>query len=838
MTLAAYYKLDSDVNDYSGNALDGTNTGVTFATGKVNNAGSFDGAADKIDAFGISEVDDWSISLWVYLDTDINTYYYPIGLSTTKGIFFGGTTQSQKWGIYDGTSFLLGSVISTLTWTHITITKSGTTYTLYLNGVQDNSGTLLDIDIDDLNIGVRSDDTLWHDGLIDDVRVYDHTLSLSEIIDIYNFDGEHELLIDDTDLSLELYSGLFSDVDVTYRINYAELILFDDSYSRVITKLREIAIKQLRIYVNGTLKYNGIVENWTPNEDGDIELYSIDYSLKLNGDPITIYDCAGNTASTIIADLISTYGGGLFTTSISSTTATYDDIFRYMTPLEIMQELALREFHSLRLTPARQWVFAARDTNDLGITYSEGTDFFDPSIKKASNRIKNSYYIIDSIGQPYKKKDLQSASNNFTRTAFLDIPDATTESQVRNYLDARLIKNSNVLTPTIIDVPQDFTLVSTGLIRMNYAKLAWVDRLTYVMGVIHSLNTPNSSIELVNYDPEADEAISDLFFDRRQLQKRNIDNTKDLIILADALVDVGMSSSIVIEKQTITNFQWNEAGQDDNATWNSTPTAWSEILSSSTMKILNTNLTRLRDLIQGEAVTLFDAANTTIELGSGTTAVTVTDSSLDTAIANTNQPMDPGFPQDGNDGEMIHQISIDDSDAVSFTANEAGLYVDGTLMARIVFSSSISKSEDENIRVKITTAFSDLNPTILMTRFLNKIRDLCQGKSVQALDNANTYIEYGSGNTAVTATDSDLANDNIPLTRKSQSVGFPKDDTDTAVAKFSTNITDSDLSTFSAIEMGMFENTDLLLRLVLDDNLDKAAGENVKTEIKLRFMEA
>ena len=141
------------------------------------------------------------------------------------------------------------------------------------------------------------------------------------------------------------------------------------------------------------------------------------------------------------------------------------------------------------------------------------------------------------------------------------------------------------------------------------------------------------------------------------------------------------------------------------------------------------------------------------------------------------------------------------------------------------------------IRVRTTTLFSDVDPIKVMTRFLNKLRDLAQGKTVQALDNANTIIEYGSGTTAVTATDADLANDNLPATRKTMTTGYPQDGTDTAVAKFATEITNTDIVSFDAYELGLFENTDLLFRFVLDSVLKKATGEKIKTEIKISFIE-
>lgn len=48
MALVAYYPLNGDANDYSGNELHGTATNVTWTDGKVGQAGSFNGTTAYI----------------------------------------------------------------------------------------------------------------------------------------------------------------------------------------------------------------------------------------------------------------------------------------------------------------------------------------------------------------------------------------------------------------------------------------------------------------------------------------------------------------------------------------------------------------------------------------------------------------------------------------------------------------------------------------------------------------------------------------------------------------------------------------------------------------------
>ena len=70
------------------------------------------------------------------------------------------------------------------TWMHITATYDGNTIRLYINGVEENSLTN-DFDIgvthNDLTIGASDDDNNYFDGSLDDLRIYNYALSLTEI---------------------------------------------------------------------------------------------------------------------------------------------------------------------------------------------------------------------------------------------------------------------------------------------------------------------------------------------------------------------------------------------------------------------------------------------------------------------------------------------------------------------------------------------------------------------------------------------------------------------------------------------------------------------------------
>ena len=164
----------------------------TYATGRVDQAFSFDGVDAYVDVGDIGLNGDWTIDFWAKLDTVARTIQYPIGMGPRAGITYGTgifmAYSNNKWGVYDGLDYFLGSPTLANIWYHIAVTKSGTTYTAYLDGNYENSGTLGDIDINNLQIGRRIEPSgsVWYfNGLIDEVEIFNRALLQSEIQDIY-----------------------------------------------------------------------------------------------------------------------------------------------------------------------------------------------------------------------------------------------------------------------------------------------------------------------------------------------------------------------------------------------------------------------------------------------------------------------------------------------------------------------------------------------------------------------------------------------------------------------------------------------------------------------------
>ncbi|MEI2646886.1 MAG: PKD domain-containing protein [Candidatus Competibacter sp.] len=177
--------------DTSGQGNQGTISGSTRIAGKYGKALSFDGVDDLVtvnDSASLDLTTGMTLEAWVYPSTnegwkpvivkEIDSLYY-LYASTAFG---NAPAMGAKIGSYPllyGDTALPGNG-----WTHLAATYDGTAERLYLNGTlvaqRSVSGTM-EISANPLRIGGSSHWGEYFSGRIDDVRIYNRALTLSEI---------------------------------------------------------------------------------------------------------------------------------------------------------------------------------------------------------------------------------------------------------------------------------------------------------------------------------------------------------------------------------------------------------------------------------------------------------------------------------------------------------------------------------------------------------------------------------------------------------------------------------------------------------------------------------
>jgi len=191
--LVSYYKLDSNSNDSFG-SNNGTDTSVSYVSGKVNNAASFNGTTSKIVANLSAITSKASINFWVKLvnntpstasktglmniNVESNDTHYPF---TDGNIYCGILTNSRK-------TIGVGIVSNKTQWHMITITADSVSnvWKFYQNGTLVNTSTVGSFSMLSIASIGKSLGAFFLDGLIDEIAVYNTEKSQAEIQLLYN----------------------------------------------------------------------------------------------------------------------------------------------------------------------------------------------------------------------------------------------------------------------------------------------------------------------------------------------------------------------------------------------------------------------------------------------------------------------------------------------------------------------------------------------------------------------------------------------------------------------------------------------------------------------------
>ncbi len=214
-----YWMLDDGEGavavDSSGNGNDGILIGTAMSwmpdDGMIGGALSFDGTASNIDYVEISTADislaAGTIAMWGKLppDPQLPATRYFVGHTTIPAwsdriqLYMDNSDTILDLGLGDSHSRHQDIMsLTTETWYHVALTWDGGNYVVYVNGEEKANGSYTGLDtlntIADIgNDGNPGDRTEAFNGLLDDVRIYDRTLSADELSGLAGVSGENLL---------------------------------------------------------------------------------------------------------------------------------------------------------------------------------------------------------------------------------------------------------------------------------------------------------------------------------------------------------------------------------------------------------------------------------------------------------------------------------------------------------------------------------------------------------------------------------------------------------------------------------------------------------------------
>lgn len=201
----ATYPLDGSSTDLSGN-YSGTDTNITYTSGYFGQSASFNGSSSTIQLSG----GDMGLTFGSSASYSISFWFNTSNVSTWQRVFntcgAGGNSVNQiaaslylsKLYIYrrTGTSTsvqtLNSSALQSNTWYNTVLTVDGSSVKLYLNGVEETltvSGSTVISSVSNIIFGSHGY-TPYFNGSMDQIRLFNKTLTSSEVTTLYNEIGE------------------------------------------------------------------------------------------------------------------------------------------------------------------------------------------------------------------------------------------------------------------------------------------------------------------------------------------------------------------------------------------------------------------------------------------------------------------------------------------------------------------------------------------------------------------------------------------------------------------------------------------------------------------------
>lgn len=196
MSLIAWYPLNGDTNDYSGNNYHLTNNGATNnASGKIGSCYEFDktlNANMTCENLNCSNMqNEFTVSAW-FNSTQVNDYATIISLgksAITIDCYNGGTVRAFVYTTGTGAAKIVSTTITKGKWTHVAFKLQNQKLYLYVNGVLKSETIATEVprinNTDKVYLGTKDYDTPnYFQGYLNDVRIYDEALSAKQIKEI------------------------------------------------------------------------------------------------------------------------------------------------------------------------------------------------------------------------------------------------------------------------------------------------------------------------------------------------------------------------------------------------------------------------------------------------------------------------------------------------------------------------------------------------------------------------------------------------------------------------------------------------------------------------------
>lgn len=201
--LVAYYPFNGNANDESGKGNNGTVNGATLTTDRFGNVGkaySFNGENNNISfsTLPMENTDNWCISTWIN-PKSLNTIQTVLLFGVDDGVggnpLVNGYSINLGWSGFLSYFYFIFSDISAVNsgydfksinqWAQFVVQRENGITSFYVNGVKMSNSSPITPRVPTQFIIGSSTGVRYFNGSIDDVRIYNRTLTIQEINYLY-----------------------------------------------------------------------------------------------------------------------------------------------------------------------------------------------------------------------------------------------------------------------------------------------------------------------------------------------------------------------------------------------------------------------------------------------------------------------------------------------------------------------------------------------------------------------------------------------------------------------------------------------------------------------------
>jgi hypothetical protein len=191
--LVSWWTGDGNANDIVGTNHGAFQNGATITAGIAGQAFSFDGIDNYVsilDSASLDITDAISIGTWIYRRDNGHRGILSKGAIPSDGVYELAIYQDKFYFRLNGADLNMPSnaAIPVSTWTHVAGTYDGSIARIYINGVLDASQpytAAINTDANPLNIGLYGNPTVFFNGLIDELEIFNRALSSEEVAAIH-----------------------------------------------------------------------------------------------------------------------------------------------------------------------------------------------------------------------------------------------------------------------------------------------------------------------------------------------------------------------------------------------------------------------------------------------------------------------------------------------------------------------------------------------------------------------------------------------------------------------------------------------------------------------------